>query len=187
MKMELALLLVTGFVVMNIYHDNKYIEMMKGWKKYYQMGGVIFLAISLYLFIKKNPTESNHMAKHFAGMIKHMPIERNSKDLFTPLFNIGMSNESIYSSSHPMNTSPQHKRMLNSGSSSNNRCVSGTKKKYVAARQSWKCANCSEQLNAWFDVDHKISLEKGGSNHVDNLEAVCKNCHGQKTFMESMI
>lgn len=66
------------------------------------------------------------------------------------------------------------------------RSVSETKKKYVAAQQGWKCGNCSKQLPAWFEVDHKIRLEHGGSNHIDNLVALCRDCHGEKTAMENL-
>ena len=64
--------------------------------------------------------------------------------------------------------------------------VSETKKKYVASMQDWKCGECSKQLNAWFEVDHKIRLEHGGSNEVQNLVAMCRECHGHKTAMENM-
>ena len=75
------------------------------------------------------------------------------------------------------------KRLLNSGKGSSKRSVSETKKKYVAAQQGWKCGVCQRQLPAWFEVDHVIALEHGGSNHVDNLVALCRDCHGKKTAM----
>ena len=37
MKLELLILLITGFLVINIYHDGKYLKIIKSWKKYYQM------------------------------------------------------------------------------------------------------------------------------------------------------
>ena len=80
---------------------------------------------------------------------------------------------------------PQEKRMLNSGQTTN-RSVSGTKKKYIAAQQNWKCGHCNKQLDAWFEVDHKIRLDQGGSNHVTNLIALCRDCHGKKTTLESL-
>jgi 5-methylcytosine-specific restriction endonuclease McrA len=64
--------------------------------------------------------------------------------------------------------------------------VSETKKKYVASCQNWKCGNCKQQLTAWFEVDHVVRLEHGGSNEVQNLIALCRECHGQKTAMENM-
>ena len=66
---------------------------------------------------------------------------------------------------------PQMKRMLNSGGNSSKRSVSETKKKYVAAQQDWRCKHCEEQLKATFQVDHKVDLRYGGSNHVSNLVA----------------
>ena len=79
--------------------------------------------------------------------------------------------------------SSAEKRLLNSGKGSSKRSVSETKKKYVAAQQGWKCGDCQRQLPAWFEVDHVIALEHGGSNHVDNLVALCRDCHGKKTAM----
>lgn len=81
------------------------------------------------------------------------------------------------------NASAAERRLLNSGKGSNKRSVSETKKKYVAAQQGWKCGDCQRQLPAWFEVDHVIALEHGGSNHVDNLVALCRDCHGKKTAM----
>ena len=77
-------------------------------------------------------------------------------------------------------------QVLQTGKKGTKRSVSETKKKFVASRQSWKCGDCGDQLNAWFEVDHKIRLEYGGSNHVDNLVALCRECHGKKTTIENL-
>jgi len=84
------------------------------------------------------------------------------------------------------NNTPQMKRMLNSGGSSTKRSVSETKKKYIAAQQNWKCKHCNSQLDATFEIDHRIELQHGGSNHVTNLEALCRNCHGKKTMVSNL-
>ena len=73
-----------------------------------------------------------------------------------------------------------------SGSKNVKRSVSETKKKYVAAQQGWNCGGCKRQLPAWFEVDHKIRLDNGGSNSVDNLVALCRDCHGKKTAFENL-
>ena len=80
----------------------------------------------------------------------------------------------------------QLQTILESGKKGTKRSVSETKKKFVASRQNWCCGGCKKQLNAWFEVDHKIRLADGGSNHVDNLIAYCRECHGQKTTMENL-
>jgi hypothetical protein len=77
-------------------------------------------------------------------------------------------------------------RLQESGKKATKRSVSETKKKFVAARQNWKCGDCNNQLSAWFEVDHKVRLEYGGSNHIDNLVALCRECHGKKTAMENL-
>ena len=84
------------------------------------------------------------------------------------------------------NLTPQQRRILTSGNKATKRSVSETKKKYVAANQNWKCKHCSKQLPAWFEVDHVMKLEYGGSNNVENLEALCRDCHGKKTAMENL-
>ena len=78
------------------------------------------------------------------------------------------------------------KRLFHSGKHTTKRSVSETKKKYVAANQNWKCGKCNQQLTAWFEVDHKIRLDSGGSNHINNLIALCRNCHGEKTALENL-
>ena len=75
---------------------------------------------------------------------------------------------------------------INQFGTTNKRCVSETKKKYVASNQNWKCGHCNNQLEAWYEIDHKIRLEHGGDNHINNLVALCRNCHGKKTAIENM-
>ena len=75
---------------------------------------------------------------------------------------------------------------MSSGKQSTKRSVSETKKKFVASRQGWTCGDCKNQLTAWFEVDHTVRLEHGGSNHVDNLVALCRDCHGKKTAFENL-
>ena len=114
-----------------------------------------------------------------------MPIDKNSSDLLTPIFKIG-SQGSLFSNNNGV--TPQFKRMMNSGVATTNsvkRSVSETKKKYIASQQNWMCGKCGKQLPAWFEVDHKVRLEHGGDNHISNLEALCRDCHGEKTAMEN--
>lgn len=80
----------------------------------------------------------------------------------------------------------QPTRLMNSGKTGTKRSVSETKKKFVASRQNWKCGDCNETLSAWFEVDHTLRLEYGGSNHIDNLVALCRECHGKKTTIENL-
>jgi len=57
-------------------------------------------------------------------------------------------------------------------------------KKRVAASQEWKCAQCDRVLPATFQVDHVYPHALGGSDHPDNLEALCVECHARKSQVE---
>lgn len=178
MRPEILALMICGFFAMNTYYDGYYVKQLISWKKYYVMGMWGFLGISVYLFLRKNPYEGKNMIKHANNMIQYMPIDQNSKDLLTPVM-------TITNNMFKKDDTPQFRRMMNSGLT-NKRCVSESKKKYVASNQNWRCGGCSEQLTASYEVDHKIRLDQGGSNHVDNLVALCRNCHGQKTTFENL-
>ena len=66
------------------------------------------------------------------------------------------------------------------------RNVSESKKKFIASNQRWRCSHCNTLLDNTYEVDHIIALYKGGTNELNNLEALCRNCHGKKTFREKM-
>lgn len=58
-------------------------------------------------------------------------------------------------------------------------------RRQVAASQQWKCANCQALLSAYFEIDHIEPLWRGGSNERHNLNALCSNCHSEKTCLEA--
>ena len=200
MKFELLVFGITAFFIANVYHDGKYVHIIKSWKKYYQMAGLGFVGLSAYLFMKKYPGHSRSLFTHANGIIKYMPIDKDASDLLTPLIDMTkssmFSNNNGYQNDNGMMMTHQQKRMMNSGTNSGmgtsmgqpntKRSVSETKKKFVAAQQGWNCGACKKQLPAWFEVDHKTRLDQGGSNHVDNLVALCRDCHGKKTAFENL-
>jgi len=65
------------------------------------------------------------------------------------------------------------------------RNVSSLTKKMVASSQKWKCGTCANTLDYTYEIDHHVPLFKGGSNDINNLVALCRNCHGKKTLMEN--
>ena len=70
MKFELLILIVTGFFILNVYHDGKYLALVKSWKKYYQMAFYAFLGLSLFIFIRKYPHEGRNLFKHANSFVK---------------------------------------------------------------------------------------------------------------------
>ena len=186
--MRLAFLIfgITAFLIANTYHDGKYTAYIQSYQKYLKMAMFGFIGLSIYIFIRKHPSESKGLFTHAHNIIKYMPIDNGTSDLLTPFLdftNARNSLKNIYNPNVPVqNNSPQMKRMLNSGGT-NKRSVSETKKKYVASQQGWKCAHCQSVLDATFEVDHKVDLQYGGTNDVTNLHALCRNCHGKKGMM----
>lgn len=185
MRYGLFIFLITIFTIYNIYTDFELIKNIKKYQKYYKMSGVAFAGLSIYLFFKKHPTQSNELMKHTSDILRYLPIDKNSKALFNPIFDMTsaptISNQSFFhnnqyhTQSFPGMQPKIHKRS-----------VSETKKKFVAARQKWNCSGCNQQLDATFEVDHIIELQDGGSNDISNLTAMCRNCHGNKTMLNRL-
>jgi len=192
MRFELVIMLIAGFLMANIYTDGKYMNMLVSWKKYYQMAGVAFAALMFYILIKKNPLRAREIVSTSNDYIKYLPIDKNASNIISPILDFTTkqgfmsSNENYPIMNMGSSTQVSEDRIMNSGKKATKRSVSETKKKFVASRQSWKCGDCQNQLNAWFEVDHVVRLEYGGSNHVDNLVALCRDCHGKKTTMENL-
>ena len=217
-KFEFIIFIITAALILNTYYDGKYFKMVEtaNARKYIKMATFGFFGLSMYLFLKKNPANSQTIMHHANELIKYMPISRESADMLTPFFD--MTNKRAFFSGRDngnnsnenedeaedwsTNTSRRqqyniNKMMSSGGTSATNgsgsgsgmkatkRSVSESKKKFVAAQQSWRCGDCKRQLPSWFEVDHRIRLENGGSNAVDNLVALCRDCHGKKTAFEN--
>ncbi|GAB3358018.1 HNH endonuclease [Giesbergeria sinuosa] len=57
----------------------------------------------------------------------------------------------------------------------------------IGLRDHYKCAACGA-IRSDHDVDHRIPLEKGGSNDDSNLQLLCSGpdrCHAKKTAAEA--
>ena len=215
MRIEIILFLITVAVIYNIYTDGKFLKMLYTWKKYYQMAGVVVGALFLYYVFKKNPLQARDMIAASGDYMKYMPLDRNTSSILSPIMDftrnqIGGSSTPYGGRSYGRDASTPfpylnlggmgaaaaprgESRILKSGTTpqeggtkATKRSVSETKKKFVAAQQNWHCGKCQKQLPAWFEVDHKVRLEYGGSNHIDNLVALCRDCHGEKTAIENL-
>jgi len=200
MRIEIVIFLITAGIIANIYTEGKYLKLLFSWKKYYQMAGVAFAAFMIYILIKKNPLRAQEIVSASNEYIKYLPIDKNTSNMISPILDFTSKHSFAPASSgsgndndrfnYPVlampNNTENESRLMNSGKKSSKRSVSETKKKFVSSRQNWKCGDCQKQLNAWFEVDHKTRLEYGGSNHIDNLVALCRECHGKKTTIENL-
>lgn len=64
---------------------------------------------------------------------------------------------------------------------STERKISQTVWKQIGFNQKWKCMYCKSILKPTFQLDHIIELEVGGEDTIENLQALCVECHAQKT------
>lgn len=199
MNLGFIIFTLTIFITLNTYYDGQLLESIKTkakkFTKYYKMLFILFTGYVLWICVRdgKKFNNKSKLFQHASNFMKSMDVENSSTDFLSPL--IELTNESSFF--YPANigaleqSTPQFKRMTRSGGGSgcnqkHKRSVGETKKKYVASLQNWKCQKCGEQLSAWFEVDHKLALEYGGTNEINNLVALCRNCHGEKTAMDRM-
>jgi 5-methylcytosine-specific restriction endonuclease McrA len=193
MRIEILIFLAAALLMANVYTDGKLLKKAFSFKKYYKMAGIAFGALMLYILFKKNPLRAQQMISTTNDYIKYLPLDRNTTNMISPILDFtskqNFGNDQYNYPVVPMPNNQQtvaENRIVQSGKKATKRSVSETKKKYVASSQNWKCGECQKQLNAWFEVDHKIRLEYGGSNHIDNLVALCRECHGKKTTIENL-
>ena len=53
---------------------------------------------------------------------------------------------------------------------------------HIAHRQKYSCLHCKELLHPdAMDIDHIEELRAGGADAIENLCALCSNCHAKKT------
>jgi len=194
MRLEIFILGLTAFFIYNAYTDGKYTKMMVSFKKYYKMIFYVLLGLGIYILLKRNPQQGRNMLLYANNIVKFMPIDKTSMDMISPIIDFTSQNDddSFMQNLNGMGNTNMGSGFYNdskittSGKNGTKRSVSETKKKYVAANQDWKCGNCKEQLDHTYEIDHKLRLEYGGGNDVNNLIALCRNCHGRKTASENM-
>ena len=194
MRLEIFILGLTAFFVYNAYTDGKYTKMLLSFKKYYKMIFYVIFGLGIYVLLKRNPDQGRQLLLYANNVVKFMPIDKSSMDMLSPIMDFtsnknGEDDEESFMESFNGITNPGfcgERRITSSGKNGTKRSVSETKKKYVASSQDWKCGHCKDQLDHTFEIDHKTRLEYGGGNDVQNLIALCRNCHGKKTASENM-
>ena len=183
-------------------------------KTYYILNQLFYYSKFIVLFIPfvlmyLKPDFQNKILRFFKE-IDQKPLHQNMDDLMKSYINIknnkpfnpnynsqysysGGGNTGYFQQAGPM---PMNNRvnMINpknfipqpQNKGRHKRNVSESKKKYIASSQKWQCAHCLQLLDNTYEVDHIIPLYKGGTNDLTNLEALCRNCHGKKTFKDKL-
>ena len=189
MRLEFVIFCVTALLIANIYTEGRYLRDLTQYRKYYQMAGVAAVGYMLYFVIRKNPSNTRQIISSTHDFLKYMPVDKNATGFFRPMMKLisgpaggelRMLSGGAAASAITAETTSSLARVATK------RSVGETKKKFVAARQGWKCKQCSQQLSAWFEIDHVVRLQNGGSNAIENLVALCRECHAAKTGFENI-
>jgi hypothetical protein len=85
MRIEIIIFIIAAVVIANIYTDGKYMKLLMSGKKYYQMAGVAFAALMIYILIKKNPMRARDIMATSNEYIKYLPIDRNTSNMISPI------------------------------------------------------------------------------------------------------
>ena len=198
--------------IINEYHQNKIFNCFANIYRHRKFIMLITPLILVYLrpdILKKimfffKDIDDSPMYQDFDTMMSSYVNIRNQRKYNDRKLNIPSNNQvrnrnfqNTYQKRQQANMSQQINPNANTGSTNINliknpgntkhkRNVSESKKKFIASNQKWKCSHCQNLLDNTYEVDHITALYKGGSNELNNLEALCRNCHGKKTFMEKM-
>jgi len=152
----------------------------------------LFLLILLFLLYKYYTNDS--LKKNILSSIEKIdkvPIKRTYNNINEMIKKVEKKNMEIdenmeYDYNIIKGEDLKNKKMNKEVKNKIKRNVSSEKKKYVASKQGWRCGHCRELLDASYEIDHIVALYKGGGNEINNLVALCRNCHGKKTIKEKL-
>lgn len=65
---------------------------------------------------------------------------------------------------------------------STKRRLNQTHRIHIMYTQKYRCAKCDDLLKPTCELDHIVSLEEGGKDVLNNIQALCVPCHKDKTY-----
>lgn len=146
-----------------------FLKVSKRIKNYKMIGSIILILTLVVLVVFKYQKIDKETLKSLPSFLKNNKVYQlyESIDYLVSLW------KSKFNYSNTLSTQKLRK-------------VSSATKKIVAAEQKWTCGHCQQLLNASYEIDHIKPLFKGGTNQRDNLMALCRNCHGEKTLRDQI-
>lgn len=186
MWLEFTIFILTAFFAANHLFDGYYVRQLLTYRKHYQVLGIFAAGFICYWMLRFRPQKLRGLiVDNKENLLAHLPIDSDSAKLLNPIIDFTKSYSSVIASGESNGRTLVRPVVGASAVGRTKRNVSESVKKTVAASQAWKCGHCKEMLSATYEIDHKIRLEFGGSNAQSNLEALCRNCHGNKTIKET--
>lgn len=167
-------------------------------KKYGQVAMIALVGLGVLLLVNKPGTDNMSMVHTATSVVSSMPSSATTQLLQSGLGMLGSGTGGVQEGggwsgvgSGGAGAGSGGGGVLGGGAGSGGggtpkRSVSEARKRAVAAAQGWQCGHCSDTLEATYEVDHIVELQDGGTNDVDNLMALCRNCHGRKTLEQRL-
>jgi len=153
---------------------------------------IIVCIVVLFIAYQCNLMELNYISLSSIQSINWINLIKKLWFIL-PILTMYLEKDSITKLFYKSNTSQKSNNSNNYNNSNNNNSnkflrsnLNETKKKVVASSQQWVCRYCKQLLDASYEIDHIIPLYKGGNNDLNNLQALCRNCHGQKTINDKL-
>ena len=170
MNYKIIIITLIIFFINEYFFKDRLILMLGTLHKYFKTFLIILAIVTLYFSLRKEDSIIGKM------------VALNKINLNNPLKNIS----EILQENLPQITKKSTEKFNNKKNlqKTHKRSVSETKKKVVAHKQDWKCKQCKQKLPASFEVHHVKPLFNGGTNEIENLVALCRNCHGNETVNE---
>ena len=191
MRIEIVIFLIGAALVYNVYTDGIWLQKIMSHKKYLTIGAIILGSLFLCWLFRRNPASAVKMLQHSNEYLKYLPVDGGASQWISPILDFTMKKQ--FQDSSPSSLSFADFENDNSSSSDSGhvlsktkRSVSETKKRFVASQQNWLCQKCGEMLPPTYEIDHIVRLDRGGTNELTNLAALCPSCHRQKTMLETM-
>lgn len=92
--------------------------------------------------------------------------------------------ESIFSYEQSVKIKNIMKQLRNIGIYKTKRRLNSCKL-YIMYKQKYQCNTCKILLTPYCEIDHILALHKGGKDEIENLQALCSECHDKKTYQET--
>lgn len=202
MRIELVIILIGGILAYNVYTEGKFYKTIMSYKKYYTIGGIVLGSLVLIWLFKRNPTQAKEMLYTTNEYLKYLPVDGGTSKMISPILDFTLKRGGGGGGENTYNESKGYSfDKMNGGQRQQipvvyvdaeggvkqrfKRSVSESKKRFVAARQNWLCEKCGNMLQATYEIDHIVRLDRGGSNDISNLSALCVSCHKNKTLQEN--
>jgi hypothetical protein len=185
-KRSALVVLICGAVIWDIVSGGKVQRQLVNVQKYGKAAIALVVGLGVLLMVNKPGNSKADMMQTASDIVSVMPASATTRLMKGGIGFISQTGGSSGSAtgwtgqSTPLGQAAPVERRTKT------RSVSEARKKAVAASQGWKCSACNNVLSATYEVDHIIELQDGGSNEVDNLTAMCRNCHGDKTLRERL-